>query len=91
MYSQVSDLGVLPSVTSIVAVCILVYVFFGTWLEVSVCILRKRETERETDRESEEGRGKEEEREKEKGGRNFQVVGYTCLQFYSLLPNYSPK
>ena len=89
MYSQVSDLGFLPSVTSIAAVCILVYVFFGTCVEVSVCILRKRETEREKDREREEGRDKEE--QKEKGGRNFQVIGYTCLQFYSLLPNYSPK
>jgi len=58
-------------------------------VEVSVCILRKRETEREKDREREEGRDKEE--QKEKGGRNFQVIGYTCLQFYSLLPNYSPK
>ena len=55
MYSQVSDLGCLPSVTSIGAVCILVYVFFGTYVEVSVCILRKRETEREKDREREVG------------------------------------
>lgn len=77
MYSQVSDLGCLPSVTSIGAVCILVYVFFGTYVEVSVCILRKRETEREKDREREVGRDKEE--EKEKGGRNFQVIGYTRL------------
>ena len=58
-------------------------------MEVSVCIVRKRETEREKDREREVGRDKEE--EKEKGGRNFQVIGYTRLQSYSLLPNYSPK
>ena len=51
MYSQVSDLGFLPSVTSIAAVCILVYVFFGTYVEISVCILRKRETERKIGKE----------------------------------------
>ena len=79
MYSQVSDLGFLPSVTSIAAVCILVYVFFGTYVEISVCILRKRETEREKDREREEGRDKEE--QKEKGGRNFQVIVIHVFSF----------
>ena len=66
MYSQVSDLGFSPSVTSIAAVCILVYVFFGTYVEVSICILRKRGTEREKDRERERGRDKEEERERKR-------------------------
>lgn len=68
-----SHLGVFASVTSIAAVCILVYVFFGTCVEVSVCILRK-SRERKIGKEKGErqgGRERERERREEFLGRRL--------------------